>query len=82
MKQAVYKITIAIDRMEETLTSKTWVEGGIDNKNEEGSWGYQPQVTQTERVSRTVAEFRVTDLDTKAIILAVIENSRAINDNS
>lgn len=70
-QKTMYKITITKTRLENTIKSRTWEEGGTESKSECGKFGYTPQVTEVKDVAREIYSQVVEDLDVGAVIYAV-----------
>lgn len=71
MRKPIYKVTVRVIREEESLTRKSWTEGGSENQNSDETYGYTPQVIQIEEVDRILYEQSITELDIAAVIKAV-----------
>ena len=74
MEVRIYKVTVTLSRLEDTVKARNWVRGGTIDASDDSdgtSFGYAPQVIETKRVNRTIYEQEVEDLDLQALIVAV-----------
>ena len=69
-RETIYKVTIEVTREEDSLTGREWRTGGNIDKPDD--MAYTPQVREVKEVKRTIATFELRNLDTKAVLLAVL----------
>lgn len=74
--ETIYKVTIEVVREEESLTDREWRSGGDIEKPDQ--MGYTPQVREITAVTRTIASLELRELDTKAVLTAVIDAGRPL----
>jgi len=67
-----FKITIEEEQFENTLTTRSWEKGGPDkNEDDNGEYGYTPQIPQQKKVKRTIFAQDTNGLDLVAVIKAI-----------
>ena len=70
----MYTVTITKTEVVETLTNSSWEQGGPDGANEDGTWGYTPQIPQKTKQTQTVLEMKVDNLDVAPVVNAILEH--------
>ena len=75
----MYKIEITKTEVLEKLTSRSWVKGGPHGRDEDdGEYGYTPQIPEKREITSTALEMRVKDMDVAAVVNAILDNSESV----